>query len=139
MTCDDLEDDIDQIRLDQVTICRLYVFAEFLQDIRSKNKILSKLFNSVTCDFDEDQLLFLPQAEAVHIIWQGTKVDSPARDLILDAYASDLDCAAAFSDSECCESVSDFPTDFVAKIIEKLCLKRINDGYLLKLKNYQET
>jgi hypothetical protein len=30
----------DQVQVDQTTLCHLYVFAEFLQDVRAKNKIL---------------------------------------------------------------------------------------------------
>jgi hypothetical protein len=39
----------DQVQVDQTTLCHLYVFAEFLQDVRAKNKILCVSFWARCC------------------------------------------------------------------------------------------
>jgi hypothetical protein len=127
----------DQVQVDQTTLCHLYVFAEFLQDVRAKNKILCELLGSVLqSDSGYNYRPFLPCPEAVHIIWKGTKDESPARALLINAYTSDPKCGSAFG-NDGCESVSDFPEGFIAQIIVAL-FKYVRNRSYLRFENYEE-
>ena len=71
-------------------LCRLYVLAEKLQDVTSKNQVIDVMcvfFNEITCQYALRQKIHrtLP-AEATAELYDGTTRTSKARKLLVDLY-----------------------------------------------------
>ena len=61
---------------------RLYVFGENIQDTLFQNQVLEDMIRSI----DDQQRKKLPDYRAINIIYEGTPTESPARDLLVEAY-----------------------------------------------------
>lgn len=117
MSKDEVEDNLHHLERDQVTLSQLYVFAEFLQDTRAKNEVVSCLWKTMCPDSHGRWDPYLPNAEAVTIIYKGTKDGATARRPLADAYASVQD---GLNEGGIKDIETAFPNRFLLDLVKKL-------------------
>jgi hypothetical protein len=113
-----------QIKVDRLTVCQVFGLAEFLQDTRCKNAVVDSLFATL---HPYPRLLpgnwdcpFLPNAEAVAMIYAGTEADAPIRKLLVDMYASTEGSLQGHIGPKRERKVSKSPDEFLADLLELL-------------------
>jgi len=103
-------------------LCRLYVLAEKLQDVTSKNQVIDGMcvfFNEITCQYALRQKIHrtLP-AEATAELYDGTTHTSKARKLLVDLYTD------FGSESWLQNNREPLPEDFIKELAFRLLQKR---------------
>ena len=78
-------DPIDAARLEQLRLCKVYVLAEKLQDMETRNRAIQGLLYS-SKQVRPGNRTICPGTDAVKIIYNGTLPGSMARKLLVDYY-----------------------------------------------------
>lgn len=71
---------------EQLELANLYVFAEKMQDVRTKNKVV-KAFMQTVFKIRKDGVWFAPAVKVVRLIYENTLAGSPMRRLLVDIFA----------------------------------------------------
>lgn len=127
---------------DQLTLSRLYVFAEFLQHSCSKNTILDSLYDTIWPESRRTMapgmtMGSIPFYKVVTVIWEGMKEGSLARQFLVDAYLSSED-AFHFSRRSSGSHVEDYPNEFLDILIKSLYKGNLNIMPMAKRGDYHE-
>ncbi|KAF2242042.1 hypothetical protein BU26DRAFT_439443 [Trematosphaeria pertusa] len=72
-----------QFGTESYVLCKLYVFAEKLQDSKAKNKIMDTLVDRIEQDVT---ISYFPNPRAIKVVYDGTPSGSLARRLMVDLY-----------------------------------------------------
>ncbi|KAJ4313386.1 hypothetical protein N0V94_006970 [Neodidymelliopsis sp. IMI 364377] len=73
---------------EQFALMQIYVLAEQLQDIKTKNAVLKAILHGTNKKREHDGCRYYPGEEAINILYKGTPPGSPARKLLVDMYVS---------------------------------------------------
>ncbi|KAI4711420.1 hypothetical protein J4E89_003985 [Alternaria sp. Ai002NY15] len=117
-------------------LCRLYVLAEKLQDITSKNQIIDGMyafFSEIACQptLSVNISRMLPAAATTEL-YEGTSKQSQARELVLDFYADSGNVSWLLSEQ------AKLPTDFICDVAVRLLQRRgyVFSGFRIRRPSY---
>ena len=117
-------------------LCRLYVLAEKLQDITSKNQIIdgmyaffSEIAFQPTLSVNISRML---PAAATTELYEGTSKQSQARELVLDLYADSGNVSWLLSEQ------AKLPTEFICDVAVRLLQRRgyVFSGFRIRRSSY---
>ena len=117
-------------------LCRLYVLAEKLQDITSKNQIIdgmyaffSEIAFQPTLSVNISRML---PAAATTELYEGTSKQSQARELVLDLYADSGNVSWLLSEQ------AKLPTEFICDVAVRLLQRRgyVFSGFRIRRPSY---
>ncbi|KAF2660744.1 hypothetical protein K491DRAFT_711638 [Lophiostoma macrostomum CBS 122681] len=72
-------------RQEYAVLARVYVLAEMLMDVKSKNLVLDAMLSKAREEFEG--VCYFPRLEMVKIIYEGTPSRSPARKFMVDCWS----------------------------------------------------
>ncbi|KAH6637781.1 hypothetical protein C7974DRAFT_450829 [Boeremia exigua] len=105
-------------------LCKLYVLAEKLIDSTTKDTI----FAALSAHAQEINFVFLPDSDAVQIIYEGTPENDAARRWLVNLYTDHGLC----DDLGLCDELgvipADFPKDFLMDLAVNMMAKRARPG-----------
>ncbi|KAI4955616.1 hypothetical protein J4E91_001477 [Alternaria rosae] len=117
-------------------LCRLYVLAEKLQDVTSKNHIIDGMyafFSDIACQptLSINVQRILPAAATTEL-YEGTSNQSQARELVLDLYADSGNISWLLSEQ------AKLPTEFICDVAVRLLQRRgyVFSGFRIRRPSY---
>jgi hypothetical protein len=106
---------------ERLELAKLYVFAEKVQDVRTKNAVTKAFLNSVW-KLRISGKWSSPHADCVNVIYRGTTPGSAMRRLIVDIHAYAIIQGVTLE-------VKDWPKEFFAELGLELLTTRLTDAF----------
>ncbi|KAI8939493.1 hypothetical protein NX059_003264 [Plenodomus lindquistii] len=101
------------------TIARLYILAEKLQDVITRNATVEEMLEACRTP-NSDGETYCMGTETVNIIYEGSPPGSPMRRLVVDIYT----CRATKDWSQLFQLDNAWPRDFLPELVSSLIAKR---------------
>lgn len=103
---------------DHLSLAKVYVLAEMLQDTTAKNAVVEAMLVTCRRTFHDGQY-HLPGPQVIHIVYEGTPGSSPMRRVLVDLYTyrATRHCVEAFTSQK-------WPHEFYQELAICMMVKR---------------